>query len=50
MLKIVYLLVRRILGLALAVVGKGLANDAELLALRHENAVLRLWVPEMLSP
>jgi PhnB protein len=41
MLKIVCLLVRRILGLALLVVRKDLAKDAELLALRHENAVLR---------
>jgi hypothetical protein len=41
LLKIVYLLVRRILGLAVLVVRKDLAKDAELLALRHENAVLR---------
>ena len=41
LLKIVYLLVRRILGLAVLVFGKDLAKDAELLALRHENAVLR---------
>ena len=41
MLKIVYLLVRRLLGLAVLVVGKDLAKDAELLALRHENALPR---------
>ena len=41
LLKIVYLLVRRILGLAVLVLRKDLAKDAELLALRHENAVLR---------
>ena len=41
LLKIVCLLVRRILGLAVLVVRKDLAKDAELLALRHENAVLR---------
>ena len=41
LLKIVYLLTRRVLGLAvLAFRGDG-AKDAELLVLRHENAVLR---------
>ena len=40
LLKIVYLLVRRIPGLAV-LSRKDLANDAELLVLRHENAVLR---------
>ena len=44
LLKIVYLLVRRILGLAVLVLRKDLAKDAELLALRHENAVLRRQV------
>ena len=48
-LKIVYLLVRRVLGLAVLVFRTDLAKDAELLVLRHENAVLRrhasLWVP-----
>jgi putative transposase len=44
LLKIVYLLVRRILGLAVLVLRKDLAKDAELLALRHENAVLRRHV------
>ena len=41
LLKIVYLLIRRLLGLAVLVFGKDLAKDAELLVLRHENAVLR---------
>ena len=41
LLKMVYLLVRRILGLAVLVSRTDLAKDAELLVLRHENAVLR---------
>jgi putative transposase len=41
LLKIVYLLVRRILGLAVLVFRREGAKDAELLVLRHENAVLR---------
>jgi hypothetical protein len=41
LLKIVYLLVRRILGLVALVSRPDLAKDAELLVLRHENAVLR---------
>jgi putative transposase len=40
-LKIVYQLVRRILGLAVLMSRSDLAKDAELLVLRHENAVLR---------
>ena len=40
-LTIVYLLVRRVLGLAVLVFRRDLAKDAELLVLRHENAVLR---------
>jgi hypothetical protein len=39
--KVVYLLVRRILGLAALISRRDLAKDAELLVLRHENAVLR---------
>ena len=41
LLKIVYLLVRRVLGLAVLAFRRDLAKDAELLVLRHENAVLR---------
>jgi putative transposase len=41
LLKIVYRLVRRVLGLAVLVFRRDLAKDAELLVLRHENAVLR---------
>jgi hypothetical protein len=41
LLKIVYLLIRRVLGLAVLVFRRDLAKDAELLVLRHENAVLR---------
>jgi putative transposase len=41
LLKIVYLLVRRIPGLAALVLRKDLAKDAALLVLRHGNAVLR---------
>ncbi|MFZ0380359.1 MAG: hypothetical protein WAL38_21205, partial [Solirubrobacteraceae bacterium] len=41
LLKIVYLLVRRILSLAVLISRGDLAKDAELLVLRHENAVLR---------
>ena len=39
--KIFYLLVRRILGLAVLISRSDLAKDAEVLVLRHENAVLR---------
>jgi hypothetical protein len=35
--KIVYLLVRRILGFAVLISRRDLAKDAELLVLRHEN-------------
>jgi hypothetical protein len=41
LLKIVYLLVRRVLGLAVLAFRGDPAKDAELLVLRHENAVLR---------
>jgi transposase len=41
LLKIVYLLVRRVLSLCVLLWRGDLAKDAELLALRHENAVLR---------
>jgi hypothetical protein len=41
LLKIAYWLVRRVLGLAVLVIRKDLAKDAELFVLRHENSVLR---------
>jgi putative transposase len=41
LLKIVYLLTCRVLGLAVLVFRSDRAKDAELLVLRHENAVLR---------
>ena len=41
LLKIVYLLVRRILGLAVLISRGDRAKDAELLVLRHENAALK---------
>ena len=41
LLKIVYLLVRRLLGLAVLVLRKDLAKDAELLVVRHEALVRR---------
>ena len=44
LLKIVYLLVRRLLSLAVLVFRGDPAKDAELLVLRHENAVLRRHV------
>jgi hypothetical protein len=40
-IKIAYLLVRRILSLAALLFRRDMAKDAELLVLRHENAVLR---------
>jgi putative transposase len=44
LLKIAYLLARRILGLAVLVFRGDRAKNAELLVLRHENAVLRRHV------
>ena len=41
LLKIVYQLVRRVLSLFVLLWRGDLAKDAELLVLRHENAVLR---------
>ena len=44
LLKVAYLLTCRVLGLAVLVFRGDLAKDAELLVLRHENAVLRRHV------
>ncbi len=41
LLKIIYVLVRQLLSLAVLMFGCDSAKDAELLVLRHENAVLR---------
>jgi putative transposase len=43
-LKIVYLLTCRVLGLAVLVFWGDKAKDAEMLVLRHENALLRRHV------
>ena len=43
LLKIVYLLVRQVLGLATLIFRRDGAKDAELLVLRHENAVLHRY-------
>lgn len=47
LLKTVYVLVRRLLSLAVLVFRGDGAKDAGLLALRHENAVLRRHVGRM---
>ena len=47
LLKIIYLLTRQVLGPAGLVFRGDLAKDAELLVLRHENAVLRRYVGRM---
>ena len=49
LLKIVYVLVRRLLSLAVLVFRGDRAKDAELLVLRHENAVLRRHVGRVRS-
>jgi putative transposase len=47
LLKIVYLLTCRVLGLVVLLCRGDQAKDAELLVLRHENAVLRRHVSRM---
>ena len=47
LLKIVYLLIRRILRLAVLISRRDLVKDAELPVLRHENAVLRRHVGQV---
>jgi hypothetical protein len=46
---VLYLLVRCLLGCLTVLTRQRVSKDAELLVLRHENAVLRLWVPITLS-
>ena len=48
LLKVVYLLICRMLGLAVLVFRRDPAKVAELLVFRHENAVLRLHVARIL--
>jgi hypothetical protein len=43
-LTLVYLIVRSVLGLLIVLFRRDLSNDAELLVLRHQNAVLRRHV------
>jgi hypothetical protein len=48
-----YAVTRRLLSsLPALLLRRDVSKDAELLVLRHENAVLRrhLWVPEIMSP
>ena len=45
----VYLLTRRMLGCLKLLARREASKDAELLVLRHENAVLRLCVPRIPS-
>ena len=47
LLSILYQLMRCLLGLIAVLVRRDLGKDAELPILRHENAVLRLWVPDI---
>ena len=46
---VVYLLTRRMLGCLKLLARREASKDAELLVLRHENAVLRLCVPRIPS-
>jgi len=47
LLKIIYLLIRRLLGLAVLVFRKDLAKDAELLVVRHEALLSRTEVEDL---
>ena len=47
LLKIVYLLVRRILGLIVLIFRKDMTKDAELLVVRHEALVFRMEVEDL---
>jgi hypothetical protein len=47
LLKIVYLLVRRILGLAVLLFRRDMAKDAELLVVRHEALLSRMGVEDL---
>jgi hypothetical protein len=47
LLKIVYLLVRRVLGLVVLISRRDLAKDAELLVVRHEALLSRTEVEDL---
>jgi hypothetical protein len=49
LLSILYRLLRCLLGLTAVLVRRDVSKDAELLVLRQENTVLRLWVPNWSS-
>jgi hypothetical protein len=44
----IYLLVRRLLGSLMVLARRAVSKDAELLVLRHENAVLRRQISRVL--
>jgi putative transposase len=44
---LVYVIVRSVLGLLVVLFRRDLSKDAELLVLRHENAVLRRQIPHV---
>jgi len=46
-LSVVYLLVRRLLGCLMVLARREASRDAELLVLRHENAVLRRQIGQV---
>jgi hypothetical protein len=49
-LSVVYLVVRCLLGCQMVLARRAASKDAELLVLRHENAILRLWGSSIRPP